>query len=531
MFGLEILDVVIGLTFVYLLLALFATALNEYIAAVMNLRGKELAKGLGKLLDDVDDKDILQKAFNAVKSSTAQSSASLTERFYSHRFIRPLATRQGWIARDWPQFWRRSRDPRLPSYIPARTFAMALLDVLGVHDETATLPPSAGEEQPEASASVRTPATGSPGAQPEAPSASTKKTEVSQELRRVLEILKNESPHDVNQALGGLTGLLGNATLPPAAKVRLLATLTETQTRLQNLHDSVEVWFNNGMDRVSGAYKRTAQGWLFLLGLLIALCMNADTIEMWRRLEADDALRNAMVRRAEATVAALDSTLADSAAADTTTEPARTASTPVPVQTESLATTPPQTLGNPAGAARDSTAGDSAKLAAVAQARKNYLATRARLDSMELKLGWTFANLQSIGVFDTARARRDSLGVVRRYSIARAKADSVRAAQRGVNPVPRTAAETQKDSIAAARARSSRWWYGMRPYAPFTHPGPFWAKVLGLLLTALAISLGAPFWFDLLNKVISIRAAGRSPEEKPKSPEGGPKRIAERTPK
>ena len=43
--------------------------------------------------------------------------------------------------------------------------------------------------------------------------------------------------------------------------------------------------------------------------------MNADTIDMWRRLEADDELRNAMVRRAEATVAALDTTLADSAVA------------------------------------------------------------------------------------------------------------------------------------------------------------------------------------------------------------------------
>jgi hypothetical protein len=31
----------------------------------------------------------------------------------------------------------------------------------------------------------------------------------------------------------------------------------------------------------------------------------------------------------------------------------------------------------------------------------------------------------------------------------------------------------------------------------------------GWLLTALAISLGAPFWFDMLGKVISIRAANK----------------------
>ena len=46
----------------------------------------------------------------------------------------------------------------------------------------------------------------------------------------------------------------------------------------------------------------------------------------------------------------------------------------------------------------------------------------------------------------------------------------------------------------------------------------FW----GWILTALAASLGAPFWFDMLNKVISIRSAGKAPEEKPKKPKEVP---------
>lgn len=41
----------------------------------------------------------------------------------------------------------------------------------------------------------------------------------------------------------------------------------------------------------------------------------------------------------------------------------------------------------------------------------------------------------------------------------------------------------------------------------------FWAKrLIGWFLTALAISLGAPFWFDLLNRVVSIRHGMRKPE-------------------
>ena len=35
--------------------------------------------------------------------------------------------------------------------------------------------------------------------------------------------------------------------------------------------------------------------------------------------------------------------------------------------------------------------------------------------------------------------------------------------------------------------------------------------VLGWLLTALAGSLGAPFWFDLLGKAANLRSAGRKP--------------------
>jgi hypothetical protein len=45
---------------------------------------------------------------------------------------------------------------------------------------------------------------------------------------------------------------------------------------------------------------------------------------------------------------------------------------------------------------------------------------------------------------------------------------------------------------------------------PRTWPGTDWRawamKALGLLLTALAVSLGAPFWFDVLNKFMVARS-------------------------
>jgi hypothetical protein len=36
-------------------------------------------------------------------------------------------------------------------------------------------------------------------------------------------------------------------------------------------------------------------------------------------------------------------------------------------------------------------------------------------------------------------------------------------------------------------------------------------KVLGLLATVAAVSLGAPFWFDLLKSLVNVRMAGEKP--------------------
>ena len=37
-------------------------------------------------------------------------------------------------------------------------------------------------------------------------------------------------------------------------------------------------------------------------------------------------------------------------------------------------------------------------------------------------------------------------------------------------------------------------------------------NILGWLITALAVSLGAPFWFDLLNRLVKLRGTGTKPK-------------------
>jgi len=57
--------------------------------------------------------------------------------------------------------------------------------------------------------------------------------------------------------------------------------------------------------------------------------------------------------------------------------------------------------------------------------------------------------------------------------------------------------------------------WSLEPKDPKSLPSDVggWAlKIIGLSLTAIAVSLGAPFWFDVLNKLINIRSAGKKPE-------------------
>ena len=50
-------------------------------------------------------------------------------------------------------------------------------------------------------------------------------------------------------------------------------------------------------------------------------------------------------------------------------------------------------------------------------------------------------------------------------------------------------------------------------------------KIFGLLITVFALSLGAPFWFDLLNKFINLRGTGNPPKLGEPKPEESKREI------
>jgi hypothetical protein len=57
-------------------------------------------------------------------------------------------------------------------------------------------------------------------------------------------------------------------------------------------------------------------------------------------------------------------------------------------------------------------------------------------------------------------------------------------------------------------------WFGASPASPCGNSRePWWQVLLGIVATTLAISLGAPFWFDALKFLMNVRNAGANPSE------------------
>src|SRR6266446_1200928 len=97
MFNSQILDVAIGMIFIYLLLSLMCSAANEVIESLLKKRAKHLEQGLRELLQD---KALVAKVYNH----------SLVNGLFSGKY--------------------KSQSRNLPSYIPSENFALALMDLV-----------------------------------------------------------------------------------------------------------------------------------------------------------------------------------------------------------------------------------------------------------------------------------------------------------------------------------------------------------------------------------------------------------------
>lgn len=74
----------------------------------------------------------------------------------------------------------------------------------------------------------------------------------------------------------------GVAAMPAgmALKSVLTSLLREGSGDIDALRSSLSAWFDKGMDRLSGSYKRWSQFWLFLMGVVLAVGMNVDCFKL-----------------------------------------------------------------------------------------------------------------------------------------------------------------------------------------------------------------------------------------------------------
>jgi hypothetical protein len=293
-----VLDVAVGLIFVFLMLSVACSLLNERIQSVLEKRARMLEAAIRKLLGD-DSKG----TFLGVKE---------------HALVQAIS---------------HSASGGMPSYLPSSTFVQALFD---------TLVPADGEH----------PLT----------------------FKRLRDAILRLPEGPSRSALLTLTG--------------------SAEGDLDAARAHVEHWFDNAMDRLSGAYKRHINLWLFALGFVLAVVTNADSILLVQRLEHESALREAVTEQVKRV--------------DTS---------------------------------------DKKLLAEIDQ---------AQLEKLDL----LFWDTDCLATADDAASH------------------------------PR-AARLPEVSLSWIR------WLVL--------------KIAGCLMTALAVSLGAPFWFDLLGRLVNLRAAGAKP--------------------
>ncbi len=356
MLGLDTLDVAIGLVFVYLMVSFVCSAGVELLEVFLKNRPKKLLEGITELLGRSDD---------------------LVKKIYSDPLVNALYKGQ----------YGEIRPTKLPSYIPARNFALAVLNQL----------PGAGSDASWEKFNVAVDGFFSADDQAKL-----------EELRKPV-AAENELQKTAREAK--TLELEAKEHISKALKSALLTAEGSIDKAVKNIED----WYNSSMDRVSGWFKRRTQYILLCFGVACAVVYNVDTIAIVRRLATDKAVRAALVASAGAAVNEKQATTGTTTATDTTST---TASTTSKENAES-------------------------NKKEIAEAKDRWTKSIDKLEETHLPIGW------------------------------------------GEHPV-----------------------FDSKLIGPSVRE-----HGLGWLLSAIAVSFGAPFWFDVLNKFMVVRSTVK-PKEK-----------------
>jgi hypothetical protein len=231
---------------------------------------------------------------------------------------------------------------------------------------------------------------------------------------------------------------------------------------------ALEGWYDGAMDRASGWFKRRTQLRLFLLGLAIAVIGNVNSVTIAQYLAANQEAREGLVQMASATLP----------------EAAQHGAAPAPKS--GAAANPP--AANEAAANAAATDGNSVNAAAA----DVPVADNVTTDGNASTDAATNAAAES-----AARNAwlRDQHGKLQALGLPIGWSDPVVALMKSGFP-----------AADPATYSGLRWWLALI------------ILLAGYLVTAFAVMLGAPFWFDILNKLMIVRSTVKPREKSPDEP-------------
>lgn len=313
-----ILEVAIGMIFAWLVLSLAGMYIQEWVVSKLQWRSDMLETYIGNLMTD----------------------ANLARQLYDHPLIKALHS-------------GLTGDKR-PSYIPASQFSLALLDIIRNSPKEAALIQKTlyrlqsdidllnkdrralANQQLNLAITLTRKAIASDGKQeitgalldevkkvirklssdfPELqPMIENKFLDFAAEKQQIDIILAELQTNDQETAdESNLTqirvGLAVMSVTYPDLKRAVEALINEigdlgenVESALFRARKNMEEWFNNGMDRLSGWYKRRAQNMALILGLTLAALLNVDSLQLATQLWRDPSIRQALAAQADALV-------------------------------------------------------------------------------------------------------------------------------------------------------------------------------------------------------------------------------------
>jgi hypothetical protein len=378
-------------------------------------------------------------------------------------------------------------DSKKPSYISKETFVTALLDICDVSQylQDAKYPDLANlKNLPES----------------------------------VQEVLKTF----VKEAFHAPSEIVGTEGLPAA--------------RERKLRELLEKWYEETMDRVTGWYKRDATKWLFWWGLLIALFFYADAIRLFQYFMYNSTARQIVTAQA-ANFDALAPAYKDKlSGADTVKQPLDTLQSRLSglVKTEIKGLDTAHVFGwhFTKKKLRLDSAQYRAKVDSLRRLADKKYAAQAMIKkaSDSLKTDWEYrAELReqlnavnpaapqtsASAQTDTSKGNPSSkkmsgsLDSLWKKQMATLEARAMIERQK-VLDTARAAGLALKEFEAKLKMEESAdsgWLTSC--IGEFFHK--LGTGIIGILLTALAVSFGAPFWFDLLTTLVKLRGGGGGP--------------------